>query len=702
MPLYLYKELPAGSSFFDRYRVMLPFLCRRWLAWLLLLPLGPAAAQTLADAVLRGQVLDADTRQPVPNAQVGIARNRLGTSTNTDGRFALRVPAAYQGTELEVALLGYQRYRQALPALPGPELVISLKISPASLGTVTVTASATGIIREAVRRIARNYPTQPTQLTGFYRESDEEAASGHYDYLAEGLLHVYKPGYQHPHQSGYVRVLQARRVELRRRATTVADLARINWMAGGLVPHRFDFVRERAEFISERHFKDYQYGFGAQTTFEGRPVYVITFGPRPGSGRASFAGQLYIDVASYAFLGAEWHRTPAGIAREHLLTFEASERAYRAYYQLFAGRYYLKRVWYNTLGRPLAGQVRHHLAEYLTTAIDTGRVAPPPYPERSQYTDIFLRNPVPYDSVFWQSTTTLLPAAPLRRALLDQARERRADSLLRTPAAARLPAARPLALDSTLGPAPADTVVERRQERPASRPRRVRLGYSYGAGVLALGGAGAALLAEVAPAGSAFRAVAGGAAAVPLAVPYLESGYQLYLPAGLLVYGQFRTLLGQFRGSGWEVGLGWERNLNPRGRPLRLHLGAGFLRQAVARPLGTYDNPDESLRLAGTRLGYGRLALALQNRTDALRPSLGLGLELSRRWELLASAGYLVPLATQAGLLVQEDSFWHNNEAVLPLPATEVQARVNGQLATALPWQLGRLQAGLRIVYRPR
>ena len=689
---------------------MLLFVCRCWLGLLLLLALGPAAAQMPApapaqwpaEAVLRGQVLDADTRQPVPNAQVGIAHNRLGTSTNADGRFALRVPAAYQGTDLAVALLGYQRYQQVLPPLPGPELVISLKISPAALGTVTVTASATGLIREAVRRIPRNYPVQPTQLTGFYRESDEEAASGRYDYLAEGLLRVYKPGYQHPAQAGYVQVLQARRVELRRRATTTADLARVNWMAGGLVPHRFDFVRARGEFISEKHFKDYQYGFSPQTTFEGRPVYVLTFGPRPGSDRASFAGQLYIDVQSYAFLGAEWHRTPAGIAREHLLSFEASERAYRAYYQPFAGRYYLKSIWYNTLGRPLLGQVRHHLAEYLTTAIDTGRVAPPPYSERSQYTDIFLRNPVPYDSAFWQSTTTLLPAAPLRRALLDQARERRADSLLRAPAAARLPFAPEVAPAPVLADTIPPTARPRGGQRPGPRPRWVRLGYSYAVGVLTVAGSGAALQADVAPPGSAFRAVAAGTAPAPLAVPYIESGYQLYLPAGLGAYVQFRTLLGQYRGGGWDVGLAWEHNLNPHGRPVRLHLAAGYLTQALARPLGTFDNPDGGLRLAGTALGYDRLNLSLQTSTTALHPSAGLGLELSHRWELLATASYLMPLRTSTALLVQEAGFWHNNEAVLPLPAAEVQALVNGQPATALPWQLGRVQVSLGFAWRPR
>jgi hypothetical protein len=172
----------------------------------LLLLARPALAQE--SSLLRGRVLDADTQQPIPNAQVGIGGNRLGTSTNLEGRFALRVPAAYQAGELEVALLGYRPYHRPLPTLPGPELLIELKSSPASLGTVTVMASATGIIREAVARIPLNYPVRPSQLTGFYRESDEEAASQRYDYLVEGLLRVYKPGYQYPRDPGQVQVLE--------------------------------------------------------------------------------------------------------------------------------------------------------------------------------------------------------------------------------------------------------------------------------------------------------------------------------------------------------------------------------------------------------------------------------------------------------------------------------------------------------------
>jgi hypothetical protein len=644
--------------------------------WLgLFLMLLPSAAQA-QDAVLRGRVLDADTHQPIPNAQVGIINNKLGTSTNLEGRFALRVPAAYQADNLDVALLGYRPYRRPLPPLPGPELLIELQASPASLGTVTVTASAEGIVREAVARIPRNYPVRPTQLTGFYRESDEEATRPRYDYLVEGVLRVYKPGYQHPNEPGQVQVLESRRVDLRP-ARPGAVLAPINWIAGAFVPHRFDFVHTRAEFINPQQFKQYQYRLSPQTTFQGRAVYVVAFGPRPGTERANFAGELYIDEQSYAFLGARWHRTPAGIRRERLLVFEASERAYRADYQQYAGRYYLKSIWYNTLGVPLAGQVRRHLAEFVTTAIDTAQAPLPGYAARSQYGDIFLNNPAPYDSTFWQRYTTVLPP----QALLDQARQHQADTLLRRPALA--------------SPAPA----------PAAQQWQLlrHLRYSYAGGLLGISAPGTDLRVVLAPGNSTFRAEAQVATEAQRLAAQYAFGLQLDLTPRLAAYATTRHLLGQLRGAGWEAGLGYAHSLNPRGRPLRARAGLAYLRQSVGQPLGTFANPDAGLRLAGTPLGADQLALFLQTTTDALQPRLGLGLELTHHWEATADLGYLLPLRTRSQLLVEEKKgflSFSEHTAGLALPATEVQVFAHGQPAASAPWQLGRLLLSVGVLYR--
>ncbi|GAB3636825.1 hypothetical protein GCM10027422_24150 [Hymenobacter arcticus] len=644
------------------------------LSLLLILLVLPALAQE--SPLLRGRVLDAATHQPIPNAQVGIGDNRLGTNTNLDGRFALRVPAAYQASALQVALLGYQKFSRPLPPLPGPELVIELKISPASLSNVSVTASAEGIIREAVARIPRNYPVQPVQLTGFYRESDDEAAGRRYDYLAEGQLRVTKPGYQHPRDLGYVQVLEARRVDLRP-AQPGAVLAPIDWVAGALVPQRFDFVHTRAEFINPARFKEYQYRLSPQTTFQGRAVYVITFAPRPGTERASFAGEVYIDERSYAFLGARWHRTPAGIRRERVLVFEAAERAYRADYQLYAGRYYLKSIWYNTLGRPLAGHVRHHLAEFVTTAIDTAQVPPPSYQARSQFADVFLQSPVAYDSAFWQRTTTLLPP----QALLDQARQHAADTLLRRPVAVALAAT----------PAP-------KKWRPLQHLR-----YAYTGGVLALAAEEANLRAVLVPGSSALRADVQVTTSNQQVAAHYGFGIQLDLPAHLAAYATTRQLLGPLAGAGWEAGLGYARNLRPPGRPLLARVGLSYLRQTTGRRLGTVANPNASLRLAGTPLAADQLTLSLQRVTSALLPKLGLGLEISHHWEAVADLGYLLLLNNHNQLLIEENrGFFSFNQhaAELALPAAEAQVFVNGQPAAAGPWQPGHLLLSVGVLYR--
>jgi len=633
--------------------------------------------------VLRGLVLDSDTHQPVPNAQVGIASNKLGTSTNQEGRFALWVPAAYASTELEVALLGYRRYVLPLPPLPGPELRIELKASPASLGTVAVSSSVLGIIREAVARIPRNYPTRPTRLTGFFRESDDNVTSHQYYYLGEALLEVQKAGYQHLHDDGQVKILEMRKVDLRPARFDSSGLVPINWIAGSFIPHRFDFVHRRPEFIQEKHFKEYQYRLTPQTTFQGRPVYVIAFGPKPGTDRANFAGELYIDEQSYAFLGASWHRTPSGIRREGVLLFEASERAYRVDYQRYAGHWHLKSVWYNTLGQPVGGQVRRHLAEFLATAIDTAQTAAIPYTERAQYDDIFLRAAAPYDSAFWNNYTTLLPPTQLRRDLLDQERQRQAERLLRAAAA----------------PPATDTVLTISKPAPKKWPVRVR--YTYGLGLLPVQGALPALGAVVAPAGSSFRATAAADARSQAVAGSYALGVQLDLPQNLSVYGLTRSAFGGVQGGGWEAGVGWERNLNPRRRPILLRLGVAYLRQSLGRDLGTFDNPDESLRLAGTRLATDRLNLTLQSVTEGVQPRLGLGVELSHTWQAVADLGYLWPLRTRTQLLVSEQGgFFHfDSESALDLPASEVQLAVAGQ-PTAAPWQLGHLLLSVGLLYR--
>jgi hypothetical protein len=632
---------------------------------------------TLAQSsqVLRGRVLDAETHQPIPNAQVGVANNRIGTSTNEDGRFALNIPPAYAQEKLTVALLGYRSYRQALPPLPGPELRIELQLAPAALGEVQVTGSVLGIVREAVARIPQNYPVRPTRLTGFYRESDNDEA-GRPRYLVEGLLAAFKVSYQKRTENGEIKIEQSRKVDLR----PDKELVRIDWAGGPFIVHRGDFVHGRAQFIDARHFRDYDYRLAPGSSYQDRPVYVITFAPRAGNHRADFEGRMYIDVDTYAFLGAEWHYTPAGLNRS--TTTAADSRALRVSYQSYAGRWHLKTVWWQTKTTLPIGPRLNYFGEFLTTAIDTAQVPLPTYPERAQYEDVFLRNAVAYDSAFWRGHTTLLPPEAVQK-LLDQPRQQRADSLFR-----------PAADGSTLA---------EKQEGWLGRFLD-RFSFGLGLGAWPLSAPGAGLAVAYAPVGSGFQVQATNKVSGQSLTGMYRAEYLVELTRGLAVRVGAQSLFRQYSGSGWDAGLSYQRNLRPRHRPIYARAGLSYNRQAVGRDLGNFDNPDDNLRVAGKPLGADKLSARLQQVTDAVLPTAGLGVELTHKIELIVELGYLLPTRTRTQLQLSEESgfFLTRRSAAIDLPRADVSLLVNDQPAAVLPWQQQQWLLSFGFLFRAR
>jgi hypothetical protein len=165
-----------------------------------------------------------------------------------------------------------------------------------------------------------------------------------------------------------------------------------------------------------------------------------------------------------------------------------------------------------------------------------------------------------------------------------------------------------------------------------------------------------------------------------------------------------QSLFRRFEGRGWDAGLGYQHNFNPGRRPIFGRLGLSYNRQQVGRPLGTFDNADEGLRVAGKRLGADKLSARLQQVHDALLPTLGVGMELSHKIELVADLGYLLPMRNATQLQLSEESGFvlTRRTAAIDLPHPDVNLRVNDQPAAALPWQQQRWLLTLGVLFRYR
>src|SRR5690606_27314721 len=134
--------------------------CLPLLLWMFSLS---ALAQSAGSIIIEGRVTDAVTKEAVQYASVGILGSTIGTSTNADGYFTLRVPATFRSKDysLKISCVGYDN-----EVIKNPEarLEVTMNQSKTMLKNVVVfdrDLSPDGIVRRAFRNIKRNYYTKP-------------------------------------------------------------------------------------------------------------------------------------------------------------------------------------------------------------------------------------------------------------------------------------------------------------------------------------------------------------------------------------------------------------------------------------------------------------------------------------------------------------------------------------------------------------
>ena len=423
---------------------------------------------------IRGRVLDAITNKPLAYVNVGIPERGIGTATNDDGSFLLKVPAAYSKSTLQASFIGYKTFRQPVNTITK---VLRIELQPVAeqLNTVTVTpGEGRDIIRRAIAAIPKNYPRTASGGTAFYRES-LLGKDGSYNYLAEGVLRVYKTRYK-SEKEGTVGLLEGRMLNLRDPLDTTVNSG---FTSGHMAVHRFDIVKNRLEFLDDFLLPYYRYEVEDITYYNDRPVYVIAFGPNSKSdytgeqkdfsvvweneddggkkpkrgGRrggligallrgesynsqdkryakmARYTGKIYIDTESYAVLRAEFEVTPEGIKKYNDYPFYSG--SWRGNYYVVNYRQ-LGDTWYFSdalrEGTHKSGEIYSN--DVRMTEFAEGTAQPIPYQERMNRRSEFVDQTGNYDEDFWKDYNVLPLNKEISESVLQfKAAKQAADAL---------------------------------------------------------------------------------------------------------------------------------------------------------------------------------------------------------------------------------------------------------------------------------
>ena len=384
---------------------------------------------------ITGKIIDQKTGEPIPYAHVGIPEKGIGTTTAFDGTFYFKVPKYYDQSTMIVSYIGYKTFRFPINQIKD-EMTIKLETSDNELVEIVVMEpnQVEDIIRRAVKNIPKNYPTNPTKVLGFYRESRTNEKFEH-TYMAEGVLNIYKRSYKSS-KEGYVSLVQGRRINLKNPLDT---MVRGGFTSGHMAAHRFDIVQNREDFLQERYFPVYKYWIEGMTTYNDKPVYIIGFDKDPDGipyikktgpfsfkkdkhennsdynilniGRrkikytARMKGRIFIEKESYAIIKSEFEIREEGLRKINDYPLYAGNwrgNSYVVNYRKVGEKWYFS----DAVREGKYGGGGIYSNEIKITEINLNKADPLPYKDRISRGHEFARMTGQYNPDFWANYNT--------------------------------------------------------------------------------------------------------------------------------------------------------------------------------------------------------------------------------------------------------------------------------------------------------
>ncbi|MDR2036368.1 MAG: carboxypeptidase-like regulatory domain-containing protein [Bacteroidales bacterium] len=251
---------------------------------------------------ISGVIKDEITKKPIEYATISVTGYNIGTISNEDGDFSLKIPAFIsKKTFIECSHIGYYSIRITTDGNDASDLKIFLTPYTAPINEVIVQGwDAQYLIQEAIRKIGDNYSSSPTRLTGFYRETIQKKHN--YINITEAIIDIYKTAYTMGVDRDLVQIMKGRKILSPRKSDTLA----INLMGGPNLSVALDVVKDPDFILSKDASFFFSFELEGTTQLNGRDQFIISFEPKVTlPDHLLYTGTFYIDKENLAFSRAD-------------------------------------------------------------------------------------------------------------------------------------------------------------------------------------------------------------------------------------------------------------------------------------------------------------------------------------------------------------------------------------------------------------
>lgn len=375
-----------------------------------------------------GVVKDKQNRKTLEYVNVSIPGSSVGTVTNADGEFSLKIENTEKVPALEISHIGYRNNRIHLDKAHLSDLKIYLIPHANMLNEIVIYANNPRfIVEEALRKVPANYSDKNNLLTGFYRETVQKGRR--YINISEALIDVFKTPYNDRTASqDRTEVLKGRRLLSQKSSDTLG----VKLAGGPTLSIYLDVVKNEDALLDMETLHYYEFFMEEPVQIDNRLQFVISFRPRVVLPYALYYGKLYIDREKLSFTRAEFNLSMDNKAKAvqailakkpYGLRFKPQEVSFLVTYKDVDGKTYLNYIRNNIRfkcdwKRKLFSTGYTVLSEMVVTDRDEKSAAPIPIRRA------FSQNEAFYDRVdeywnedFWGSYNIIEPTESLENAV---------------------------------------------------------------------------------------------------------------------------------------------------------------------------------------------------------------------------------------------------------------------------------------------
>ena len=273
---------------------------------------------------LSGKIIDDKKENPIKYASVSLVNKPIGTISNVDGNFLLKIHPDFIRDTIVISCMGYAQMMMPAFKILDEDVIVMNPVSIRIKEVKVVATTPSKLLQNIRDHLLVNYSEDSKLMTAFYRETIQQ--DNDYINVSEAVIEILKAPYSNTLRNDLVRVIKGRRSP---------DVKPFQWLnfklqGGPFTITKLDVVKTVESFIDEEYQKSYEYNISRLIWYNENPVYILEFNPVTEFNDLGFVGEIYVHRETFAIVHVNFRYNKSGLKNAESVMIKRKPKGVKA------------------------------------------------------------------------------------------------------------------------------------------------------------------------------------------------------------------------------------------------------------------------------------------------------------------------------------------------------------------------------------